>query len=484
MAQRILALEYTGDEVHAAVAERAWSTFALVGTFSEARTDGESDLAPALTRLLGKAGKPDITISAFPAHLTAKRVLELPFRDRRRLDQAVPFALEEHLPFSVDDAVVAYCAVGRESDKTIVVAAMARKDDLRRHLELLAQAGLDPKTVTLGSLALSPLLSHLRNGGPHPHLVLDIGDSRTSLLLLDEKGTPRALRTFAAPYEIGSGGPQLGPGAPILSAIRQTLLARPADAEHADVIVTGSLAASAEIRKELASSLSLAVYGVDEIELNPVFDGLTLQSMGHAACVSMLLSELPSAPAPLLNFRQGEFAFHGLTFDLAPLKTSARLAAAVLFVALLHLSIQLSTGWHQLTELQHQINQAAAPAFGPVVPANVKAALIERMADMTKRMRLIGGGLSGGPPLDVLLALSRALPEGLSLNLDELSIDDGGLKLAGKTDSFGAVDSLKKALAQSHSFDGIEVTDAKGGATPGTVEFRLSATPLDNEGAN
>src|SRR5271165_4486861 len=101
MAQRILALEYTSEEVRAAVAQRAWSTFALVGTFSETRADGESNLAPALTRLLGKAGKPDITISAFPAHLTARRVLELPFRDRRRLDQAVPFALEEHLPFSV-----------------------------------------------------------------------------------------------------------------------------------------------------------------------------------------------------------------------------------------------------------------------------------------------------------------------------------------------------------------------------------------------
>ncbi len=37
-------------------------------------------------------------------------------KDRRRLDQAVPFALEEHLPFSVDDAVVAHTTVARKGD--------------------------------------------------------------------------------------------------------------------------------------------------------------------------------------------------------------------------------------------------------------------------------------------------------------------------------------------------------------------------------
>jgi hypothetical protein len=415
MAQRILALEYTEGELHAAVAERAWGTFVLLGTFVESRTDPESDLAPALARLLVKTGRPDITISAFPDRLTAKRILQLPFRDRRRLDQAVPFALEEHLPFSVDDAVVAYSAVGRDGDNTVVVAAMARKDDVRHHLELLAAAGLDPKTVTLSSLALSPMISHLRNGGSRPHLVLDIDHWRTSLLLLDDRGTPRALRTFAAPYEVSSGGPHLrGGGAPILGAIRQTLLARPAEAEHADVIVTGPLASSPEIRKELASSLApLAIHSADEIQLDPLLDGLTPESMRSAGCVSMLLSESPSAPAAMLNFRQGEFAFQGLTFDLAPLRTSLGLAAAVLVVALLHLVIQLSNGWHQLSVLQHQIDQAAAPAFGTNPPANVKAALTEGMADMTKRMRLIGGGLSGGAPLDVLLALSRAVPASL-----------------------------------------------------------------------
>ena len=119
------------------------------------RAEDETDLAPALARLLGQTGIPDIVISAMPGELVAKRLLTLPFRDRRKLEQAVPFALEEHLPFSVEDAVVAYMPLLRDGKTSLVLAALVRKDDLRAHLDLLATAGLDPKSVTLSSLALS-----------------------------------------------------------------------------------------------------------------------------------------------------------------------------------------------------------------------------------------------------------------------------------------------------------------------------------------
>src|SRR5690242_4993443 len=114
MAQRIMTLEVDGDWVRAAVAERSWNSFALMGLFEDQRASGESDLAAALLRLLAASGKPDILVSALPGEFVAKRMLELPFKDRRRLNQVVPFALEEHLPFPVDDAVVAFARLGQE----------------------------------------------------------------------------------------------------------------------------------------------------------------------------------------------------------------------------------------------------------------------------------------------------------------------------------------------------------------------------------
>ena len=46
MAQRILALEFADDRVEAALGERAWSSFALIGTYQSERAEDESVAYP------------------------------------------------------------------------------------------------------------------------------------------------------------------------------------------------------------------------------------------------------------------------------------------------------------------------------------------------------------------------------------------------------------------------------------------------------
>ena len=186
MAQRILALELVGDRVLAAVAERSWNSFNLTGMYDKVRADDEADLSGALSRLIAETGQPDIVISALPAERVAKRLLELPFKDARRLHQVVPFALEEHLPFPVDNGAVAFTRVGREGDNTLVMAAVAPKAEVQRHLDLLKKAGLDPKTVTLAPLALAAMLTRAQNGAkPMAHMVVESDESSTSVVLVD-----------------------------------------------------------------------------------------------------------------------------------------------------------------------------------------------------------------------------------------------------------------------------------------------------------
>src|SRR5215472_2311701 len=227
MAQRILALELAQDRVEAALAERAWSSFALLGTYQSERAEDEPNLASAIGRLLSKTGAPDLVISAMPGELVAKRLLTLPFSDRRKLEQAVPFALEEHLPFSIEEAVVAYLPLLRDGKNSLVLAALARREDLRAHLDLLAEAGLDPKTVTLSSLALSALINRARNGNgvAATHLLVEFENGRTSVVLLDDGGVPRALRTLPVGLDPARDAQlsEASAGA-IIAAVRQTML--------------------------------------------------------------------------------------------------------------------------------------------------------------------------------------------------------------------------------------------------------------------
>jgi len=484
MAQRILALEMTGDRVRAAVAERSWNSFQLAGVFEKVRANDESDLSGALSRLAVEAGEVDIVISALPSDRVAKRLLELPFTDGRRLHQVVPFALEEHLPFPVDNCAVAFSRVGRHDDHSLVMAAMVRKTDLQHHLDLLSKAGLDPKTVTLAPLALAALFSRARNGAaPTAHLVVEGDETSTSVVLVDQAGTPRALRSIPGGLMTADGSPVPADDAnAILSSVRQTLLAHGGELEQTDIIVAGAAGTVPQVRSLLADSLALAVRDGGDFDYASIFEGHVPGNAKFSSCVAMLMGELPTAPANLINFRQGEFVFRGrVRGDLTPFYTSGILAAVLLAAVLLHFILGVSANLRRLNLIDAEIEKVVTPVLGHTDPAMARTELKNGIAKMNHRLHLIGGNLARHSSLDTLLAISRALPPRFPVEIADLQTDENTLHITGQADSFATVDRAKQALDKSGYFGTIEVTHAKAGSDPNKVDFRMDANFKDSE---
>src|SRR5271167_283944 len=479
MAQRILALELGADRVRAAVAARSWNSFTLAGVYDKVRADDEADLSGALSRLVVEAGQPDIVISALPANLAVKRLLELPFKDARRLHQVVPFALEEHLPFPVDNGAVAFARVGHDGDHTLVMAAMVRKTDLQSHLGLLQKAGLDPKIVTLAPLALAAMFTRAKNGNgakPMAHLVVDGDESSTSVVLVDLDGTPRALRSMPGGLMLSDGSVvSADAAAPILNSVRQTLLANGEETDQTEVIVAGAAAAYPKVRGMLSESLAMSVRDGGAFDYTGIFEGTVPNNGKFSSCIAMLLGELPTKPLDLINFRQGEFMFRGrVRGDLSPFYTSGILAAALLAVIVFHFVLGVSANLHRLHKLNAAIAAVAGPALGETDPANAKVELQTGIVKMNKRLNLIGGNLTHSP-LDTLVAISRALPPRFPVQMADVQIDSQGLRVTGQADSFSTVDQAKRALDASGFFGAIEVARSKAGSDPSKVDFRMDA---------
>lgn len=476
MPQRILAIELAGDSVRGALGERNWNSLTMIEALEERRQAEETDLAPALARLLEDSGKPDFVVSAIPGELVVKRMLSLPFKDQRRLTQTVPFALEEHLPLGVDESVVAFSRVGREDENTLVMAAMVRREDLKRHLELLARAGIDPAKVTLSALALAALLSRVRNGHGGAHLLVDLDHDSTSMVLLDHVGMPRAIRTVAVQLTATNGNSAPG-GSAILGAVRQTLLAHSSEHAQPELVLTGPMAATPDVRRRMAEALGVPVHTLDEFDCAPLLGRLSARSTRFAGCLAMLLAEAPGAPIELLNFRQGEFAFRGRRGGLRPWHTTIALAGLAAATIILHFGMGISANLSRLHQLNREIAAIAAPALGPNVSgADAKAELGAQLSVMEKQLHLMGGAGASASPLDTLLALSRAAPPHLGAEIVDLSLDEGTIRLDGTADSFATVDRVKKALDLSGYFRDIEVTHATAGSDPNKIDFRLTAT--------
>jgi hypothetical protein len=487
MAQRILALELVGDRVRAAAAERSWNSFTLAGVYDKVRADDEGDMSGALSRLVVEAGQPDIVISALPVDRVVKRLLDLPFKDGRRLHQVVPFALEEHLPFPVDNGTVAFTRVGREGDHTLVMAAMVRNTDLQQHLDLLQKAGLDPKTVTLAPLALAAMFTRAKNGNgngngakPMAHLVVEGDESSTSVVLVDVGGTPRALRSMPGGLMMSDGSAvSQDAAAPILNSVRQTLLAHGEEADQTEVILAGAAAGYPKVRGLLSDSLAMSVRDGGAFDYTGLFEGSVPNTGKFSTCIAMLLGEMPSQPLALINFRQGEFMFRGrVRGDLSPFYTSGILAAALLAVVIFHFALGVSANLHHLRQVNAEIAAVAGPVLGETDPANAKAQLQSGIAKMNKRLNLIGGNLTHSP-LDTLIAVSRALPPRFPVQMADVQIDSQGLRVTGQADSFTTVDQAKRALDKSGYFGSIEVAHAKAGSDPSKVDFRMDANFKD-----
>jgi hypothetical protein len=109
---------------------------------------------------------------------------------------------------------------------------------------------------------------------------------------------------------------------------------------------------------------------------------------------------------------------------------------------------------------------------------NAKRALASRLASARKRLGLLGG--SGGPasPLDLLMVLSTALPPNLNIIIDDLTVDDAGLKIDGKANSYAIIDQVKRALADTRQLTDVQVSD-EGPAEGHKVSFHLTALIKD-----
>src|ERR1051325_5192258 len=136
MPNRILALDPHGAQLLAVVVETSFRGYEIVGYFAEPRNPS-MPLADQVRAFLARhPANADMVLSALPGDGAAYRILDLPFRDWRKLQQTVPFELESQVPFAIDDAIVDFQVLERTATGTRVFAALAPRARIAAHFKL------------------------------------------------------------------------------------------------------------------------------------------------------------------------------------------------------------------------------------------------------------------------------------------------------------------------------------------------------------
>jgi general secretion pathway protein L len=490
MPQQILALELDAHEMKAAVIETTFRDYRVAGFYRDPVTADGGSLADQVRAFLERHQlKGSTVLSSLPGDLVSQRSFYLPFRDRKRLDQTVPFELEAQVPFSLDDVVIDYDVLSNDRTGSNVLAALVQRPDLEAHLTLMDEVGLDPKVVDSAPLATLNILGLLGNDLPATFAYIGSDARRTTVALYRNRHLvglrtllPAALAA-AADGEVAANGnghaPDTSPGVEALvNDIRWTLLAMngaPLD-DQLPCLLAGEGVEFDRIAARLGAVLGCEVRRLDQAPLRTVPQALRAELGGFVSPLGLALREVNADGALGVNFRQGTFAYHRGQDDLR--RALWRSGALVVLVGVLMIA-NMYMGYEQLARRLQLVEGQIRNVFTETLPDvhrvfDEKAQLQSEIAEAKKKLQAMGDVASSGTTaVDVLRAMASALPPELKIDIDDYVMDFDGIKAKAKSESFESVDAIKQQIASTHAFGDVQVKDVKAAADGKGVDFRL-----------
>lgn len=432
---KIVGLHIEQTRVSASVVEKGFRSTELKDSFSVSfRT--ESELSAILKERSGdwKGAK---IVASIPGDRFSQRLLHFPFSDRKRLEKALPFELEDSVPYDLDDVVIDHLVVGevakdgKAKGETPVLGIMLPKKVLRQQLDLLAAGGLDPQAIAPSLIGLAAVSRMVPTQG----VVLLIAGND---LCLKSGETVLAFRSFS-PLS-GTGG-----AAHTLKALET---AHGVQVEKA-LVLTSEHAVGWE-NLGIAVEHVVPEYNGRKVE-EPVSLGLALSGE--------------------INFRKDEYAYR--LADEGSRKRKRTLIVAGALAALLaasNLGVKLyvvQSGYGKLDREIKGIYQQLFPQ--EAMPGDPLRYLRDKLANARKQFGVLG---SGGSALDAMRAVTEGVPKEVRVSFSEFNLEGDRLKLQGDAATFESVDKIKAELQKVPQFGEVTVLDTRMGVDS-KVKFRL-----------
>ncbi len=482
----------------------------------------------------------DIYVVGFPTEQASVRRIHLPFEDREKVVQALPFEVENQVPFDLDDMLLASRVFIAEEGGSNVTCGMAPQDSVGALLTELTERNVDPKALVIDA----DLLGHYSSDGVQ--VVLDFGHSRTLIALcrngrvIDVRSITRGGRelTLALATSLGLqfGAAErqkhacgIDPSAvlateaewddveiddaeawddettaglgvradalpdtersaavlkealvPLLSDLRATLISM--EDRHGldvdEILLTGGGARLKGLRAMLTDIL-----GVPNRPVHIEEDGDPVYALSHAA-----VAQIASGKGNLLDLRVDAYAYRGNLAAIGNIVRYALLGAAALMLASIgFFTFKTITLKAELAAVEERMADAVVAAFPDVNrdkvsdPAMAQAIMAEKSAETAARQEALAQIIPDEPPiLSLWEALAKHVPPAKEARIDvrELAISDGTIKVKAETDGFEDASKIESALQTYPKFKETRKSDEK--KIKESVRFTLTI-PLESE---
>lgn len=422
--------------VAAAVIAKRFGRIEIIDSFRrEFATDAE------LAELLMHRAKEWIgcrIVSSIPGRHFTQRLIRFPFDDRRKIEKALVFELEDAMPFPIDDVVIDHIIIsdgrkkGKPAREATILAVVIHKSVLRRHLELLASAGIEPQVIVPSFAGLHRIAAMMKTDGrvailSGSDLCVKDGDEVVALRYVLTSSAGGIIHTLKAVETVYGSG------------IERILLL---DGRWGEPLHLEDMGVSIET--------ALPEVGGKKPD-DPVSLGLAL--VEH------------------LNFRKGEFAFRRANEAGLRKKRALLIAAGVAaLLGLVNMGVKYSMVHSAHARLEKEMREIYHRTFPE---SRAKGDPLKLMRAGIEEMNRKAGALgTGASALDVMRQVTDGVPREVRVSFQEFNLEADRLRLQGEAVTFEAVDRIKAELQKSGLFSEVTVADTRMGVD-NKVKFRI-----------
>ena len=357
---------------------------------AQAPESGPLELAASRAR-----GRPVIVL--VPGAEVLLMQAELPAaRGGVKLQQLVPYALEEQLAEDIDEL---HFAIGRRSGTRTPVAVVARRK-MDEWLAALKSSGIEPTTMYADSE------------------LLPTNPAQAVALLADDSVTVRA----------PSGGVMMVPAETLGEALDAGAPQAPSDARgHGLILYTGAA--------------EWARYSAQVERLRERLETIQVQLLTSDPLL-LFARQLPNTPA--INLLQGPYTPVGaMTSGWRTWRVAALLLAAVVALHLIGQAAELVALKHR----DRRLDAAITEVFRAAMPGSHDTQEARRRMEL--RLKQVRAGESTGGFLSALATLAKARATAPGTDLEAVSFRSGVLDLKLSAPTVNVLDALTRSLTQS-----------------------------------
>src|SRR3989338_1621201 len=525
---RIIGLDIGSFSIKAVEIESGLRSVEVLDFFEEKLPFSETPHAPEVIRehlqklfLDHQIHPPFKLISALSSLNVSNRTVEMPFRDKTKVRQTLPFELEEHIPFSLDTIIFDYQIYEISKDKSNVFTLIAPKTAVKEHLNLFETQDMNPDIVSTDHIVYANLSSLLPEAST-VSAIINLGHQKTSVCILQEGqvlnirsfplGGQHITKNIETDYKLSyeeaenaktDNGFVLTDETDatedqkkfstciqktvdeIVSQLTQTFQSHRSKGKPAvqKIFLTGKTSLLRNLPAYIAQETNI------EVEVLKCLEGRDAcnipnneeNNAGSSVALALALGIVGRSYGAQFNFRKEDFSKYkggALGKEVRYLLGAASVIILILLMNIFGNYFILKSTLQKASEQMEVVLKKFPIKVDPSLlqsPIRMRAFLNKQAKEQKEKLQALGGSKQEGlTTLEILKEISGMVPKEVLFDVRELSITDRKVRLKALSDSFNAIENIEKSFKNHTAFDSVVKGEISTAADGKNKNFTIS----------